>query len=225
MKVARSFFLLVVMATFVGCPGGGDDSPPPNPTPQSSFPAKVAPVGPPPFQCGAPGAATVTVLQKLNAFWESGVIPCACQADAYAAGCTMNAFVTPTGYGYIFYDRNFLDALDLSSGSKLPADFFMAHEFGHNIQLALGLNPPGKNRELQADCLGGYYVGFQQRSGQVKSAEVVSTFQFACQIGDPFVSPWWATGAHGTCPERVSALQQGVDGYFAGLLPGQACPV
>jgi predicted metalloprotease len=166
-------------------------------------------------------------MQKLNAFWESNVVACACQADAYAAGCTRNAFVVPAGYGYIFYDAYFLDALDSTTGSTLPADFLMAHEFGHNIQLALGLNFPGKASkaiELQADCLGGYYVGFQAKSGQVTSSEVISTFQFACSIGDPYASPWWAPGAHGVCVERTNALQQGINGYIAGLLPGQACP-
>lgn len=224
MKGTFRLLLAVFAATIVGCggSGSGDDT---SSGPRNSFPVKVAPVAAAPFACGDPGVSTQAVMQKLNAFWESSAIACACQADAYAAGCTMNAFVTAQGYGYIFYDRNFLNGLDAANRSTLPGDFFMAHEFGHNIQLALGLNPPGKFKELQADCLGGYYVGFQQKSGQVSGPEVVRTFQFACSIGDPIASPWWAPGAHGTCGERVNAVQQGLNGYFAELLPGQACPV
>ncbi len=222
MKVTR-FLLAVIIATLIACSGSDEDG---SNGLRNSFPAKVIPIGPPPFACGppfeGPGATTQAVMQKLNSFWESGVIACPCQADAHTAGCTNNGFVSQVGY--IFYDRNFLNVLDSASQSTLPADFFIAHEFGHNIQLGLGLNPPGKFKELQADCLGGYYVGFQQKSGQVKSSDVVKTFNFACTIGDPSISPWWVQGSHGTCPERVNAVQQGVDGYFAELLPGQACP-
>jgi predicted metalloprotease len=161
-------------------------------------------------------------MQKLNAFWQSGVIACGCDPGTLASGCAHNAFVTPFGYGYIYYDADYLNTLD-AQGSTLPADFLMAHEFGHNIQLALSLSPPGKFRELQADCLGGFYVGFQIRTGQVQQADLMQAFNFSCAIGDPFPSNWWDP-THGTCQERVAALSGGIDGYLAGLLPGQACP-
>jgi hypothetical protein len=224
--------ILTVSLVVSGCDGGGSDgnggntpnNSPTTPTLRDSFPANVHPAGPTPFGCLAPGAATQAVMQKLNSFWQSTVRACACDSVRLANGCFGNGFVTSQAYGHIFYDAAFLDDVDRRSGSPLPADFFMAHEFGHNIQLALNLSPPGKFFELQADCLGGYYVGFQARKGFVSQSEVIRTFQFACTIGDPMISPWWASGAHGVCTERVAALQRGFDGYNSGWLPGQACP-
>ena len=218
----RLVAVFIPVIVFSGCSGDGDSGNANPSGPQSSYAVHASPLGPPPFGCNPPGAATLAVMQKLNAFWQSGVQACSCDVVTLANGCAHNGFVHPTGVGYIFYDSAFLDILD-AQGSTLPADFFMAHEFGHNIQLVLGLNPPGKIRELQADCLGGFYVGFQARSGQVTQADVMSTFQFSCSIGDPFLSNWWDS-SHGTCSERVSALQQGFNGYFAGNLPGEACP-
>jgi predicted metalloprotease len=226
---AKSAAILLTSTLLAACSGGGEDdgasAAPPNPAPTSrdSYPAAVFPVAPSPFVCLPPGIATQAVMQKLNAFWQSGVVACGCDATQLAMGCRQNAFVSGNAYGYIFYDANFLNQVDAQSGSPLPADFLMAHEFGHNIQLALNLNRPGKLKELQADCLGGYYVGHQSRIGAVNQSELVRTFQFACAIGDPFVSNWWDQ-THGTCAERVAALQQGIAGNVAGGLPGQACP-
>jgi hypothetical protein len=221
MKLLR-LLLLVICAVASACGGGGGGTTNAKAS-IDSFPARIAAFGPPPFFCGQPGQATQVVMQKLNAFWQSNVYACACQPDALANRCAGNAIVYGNGYGYIFYDKDYLNGLDIATGSHLPADFFLSHEFGHNIQMALGLNPPGKGVELQADCLGGFYVGYQARTGQVTAAEVLKTFQFACSIGDPVVSPWWVSGAHGICTERAAALQRGIDGYLAGLLPGQAC--
>lgn len=223
-QVLTLFLLALGVAAIIGSGGGGggdgDDG---QGEPRNSYPANVAPSGPSPFGCPAPGVATQAVMQKLNDFWESNVQACSCDAFLLAQGCAQNGFVTPDAYGYIFYDAQFLNQLDQISGSALPADFFMAHEFAHNIQLRLGLNPPGKLKELQADCLGGYYVGYQARSGQVSFPELQRTFEFSCSIGDPFVSNWWDP-THGTCPERVAAVQAGFQGHMSGGLPGQACP-
>lgn len=222
---------MIAQLLLIGCGGGGgggsdgngdspSNSPPP---PQTSFAINISPQGPPPYTCLPPGATTQLVLQKLNSFWKSNVHACACDYDLLAMMCAHNGFVTPYGYGYIFYDRDFLQSIDTTSRSTLPADFFLAHEFAHNIQLALNLNPPGKLRELQADCLGGFYVGYQAKSGQINQTDLFQAFNFACSIGDPFISNWWDP-THGTCPERVAAMQTGFNGYFQGLLPGQACP-
>jgi hypothetical protein len=218
---------LLGLATFLlfACSGGGGDSNPPTSQPQplrTSFPAEVFPVGPPPFTCEAPGVGTLAVMNKLNAFWQSGVQACACDAFALASGCAGNAFVSAKGY--IYYDRAMMNRMDVVANSTLPADAVMAHEFGHNVQLALGLNHPGKIKELQADCLSGYYTGFQVNQGQVNQTDLMSTFNSTCGFGDPLFANWWEPGAHGTCPERVSALQQGINGYFGRLLPGQSCP-
>lgn len=210
-------------AILVGCGGGGDagaDSGAPPPSgPADSYPAHAGPLSAPPYACLTPGSSTVAVMQRLNAFWQSNVVACACDSFALAQGCFGNAF---GGNGYIFYDRDFLTYLDSTSGSTLPADFFIAHEFGHNVQTAFGAIPPGKVKELQADCLGGYYVGHEIRAGRVAQSELLSTFNFACSIGDPVASNWWDP-THGTCGERVSALQRGISGYNAMAAPLNAC--
>jgi hypothetical protein len=218
--------LLAVFLVGCGSGGGGEESSDNNntsnsPGPRTSYAAGVFPTGPSPYTCMPPGVATQSVMQKLNRFWQSGVVACGCDWFLLSAKCYRNGFVEPgTGYGYIYYDAAYLNEIDALSGSTLPADFFMAHEFGHNIQLALNLFRTGKLMELQADCLGGYFVGSQVRQGAVNQSELIRTFNFACSIGDP----WWLVGSHGTCAERVAALQQGIDGYNQGRLPGQACP-
>jgi|SRR5258706_1103711 len=224
MRIWAGFAIAATIVAVVAAWGGGSspsNSPPP--APRDSFAANIFPLAPPAFTCVPPGAATVTVMQKLNAFWQSGVVPCACDAALLAAFCAHNAFASPQTFGYIFYDAAFLNSLDVSSGSTLPADFFIAHEFGHNIQLALGLVLVGQAKELNADCLGGYYVGFQARKNLVSLADLQKTFAFACSIGDTFPSNWWDS-THGICPQRVAAMNQGFNGNLQGLLPGQACP-
>lgn len=225
----RLCLLLVTSIVLTACGGGSDNGGGGTSTtqgPRNSYPANVQPVSSlTPPGCLPPGSATQAVMQKLNAFWESGVRACACDVNVLPM-CSGNGFATPEWPGHIFFDAGFLNYLDASTGSYLPADFFMAHEFGHNIQIKLGLgqNSPGIVRELQADCIGGYYVGFQSRSGGVGIAEVLKAFQFACSIGDPTGTPWWDPRAHGSCADRVAAAQRGYDGYFRGALPGQACP-
>jgi len=211
-------------AALVGCGGGGGDDD--GSGPYRTYPAHVAPLTPPPFSCGAVGVSTTSVMDDLNYFWQSSAVACSCEFDAMASGCQGNAVVYGgQGYGYIFFDASLLDSIDASTGSSLPADMIMAHEFGHNIQLALSLpSSGGKFKELQADCLAGFYVGSRIGRGLATENSVIQTFNTACGTGDPFESPWWVPGAHGTCAERVTALRAGIDGYLSGLIPGQACP-
>lgn len=126
--------------------------------------------------------------------------------------------------GYIYYDSFALDQLDQISGNSLPADMVMAHEFGHTIQIWLSLSSVGKARELQADCLAGFYIGSRVRRRAATRQEVGTAFAAACNYGDPYLAPWYEPGAHGTCTERVGAVQQGITGQLSGYLPGQACP-
>lgn len=232
--------LLVVMflwAVVPGC-GGGGDSPPPQggdtkSVPTVSFPMKIEPVDPPRLQCGDPSVRTQAVIQKLNSFWGSKVRACACGNDV-GAQCQANAFVRPPtfgskgfGYGYIYYDADWLQALDTLTKSDLPSDSVLAHEFGHNIEIERADNPfflNSKTGELTADCLAGFYVGYQEQSDQVEKGEVTNTFDLACSYGDQTSSFWFERGAHGTCGERKGALEQGINGFLSGLRPEQACP-
>lgn len=232
MQRFSSFLVVMLMcAVLPGC-GGGGDSPPPQSggdtksVPTISFSMKIAPIGPPPFQCGDPSVRTQAAIQKLNSFWDSKVILCACRKDAEAT-CQGNAFVHPQGLGYIYYDADFLQGLDSNTKSDLPADNVLAHEFGHNIHRVRGDNIfflTSKIAELSADCLAGFYVGYQEQSGQVKRQDVANTFDLACDAGDQVFTPWFTFGTHGTCGERKRALDQGIDGFQNGLRPEQACP-
>lgn len=212
--------LLIISLSLTGC-GSGEQ----NATQEKgTFAANVVPLFPPPFSCPAPGPVTQAVMQKLNTFWQSAVVACVCAQDSLAAGCLRNAVVFSQSVGYIYFDRSLLVALD-QTGSTLPGDFVMAHEFGHNIQIRLNLpSSGGKFKELQADCLGGYYIGWLVKNNQTTANDVARTFGTACNLGDPGFSQWWERGAHGTCSERISALQGGISGYLSGVAPGQACP-
>jgi len=160
-------------------------------------------------------------MADLNQFWQSSVVACTCQSDAPGI-CQGGAFVG-TDPGYIYFDVYALERLDQISGSRLPADMVMAHEFGHSVQGWLGVGTVGKFRELQADCLAGFYVGSRIRRGGVSQSDISSTFATACSYGDPYLAPWYAPGTHGVCQERVAALNQGMIGNLAGALPLQAC--
>lgn len=238
-RLASCLVVMFMWAVLPGC-GGGGDSPPQQSggdtksVPTVSFPMNIAPLADPPFQCGDPSLRTQAAIQKLNLFWGSKVKACACGKDAEAE-CKRNAFVwlintfdlRHIGLGYIFYDADFLQELDSDMKSDLPADYVLAHEFGHNIHRIRGDNTfflNSKTAELSADCLAGFYVGNQVQSGQVKSDDVTSTINLACNIGDQGSSLWFESGAHGTCGERVNNMRQGIDKFLGGKKPEEACP-
>ena len=202
------------------CGDSGSDNPPE--ANGLSYPAGVQRLAAPQYSCGAPGAITQEVMQDLNRFWQSSVFACACSFDAPPV-CFGGAFVG-SDPGYIYYDVRAMDQLDQITGSRLPADMVMAHEFGHSVQVWLGLQSFGKQRELQADCLSGYYLGSRVRRGLASQSDLASTFAVACSYGDPYLAPWFEPGAHGVCQERVAALNQGIAGNLSGYLPGQTCP-
>lgn len=213
--------VIACAALIAGCGGGGDSADTAS-VPGQSYPLHIATSNSSQYLCGPVGQTTLEVMRDLNGFWGSNVTACSCQFDAPSI-CRGGAFVGGDP-GYIFYDTAALMRLDQITGSRLPADMVMAHEFGHSIQGALGLQTPGKFKELQADCLAGFYVGSRVRRGLATQADVANTFNVACSYGDPYLAPWYLPGSHGVCQERVSALNQGISGNLAGATPSQACP-
>jgi hypothetical protein len=191
-----------------------------------SFGVGSTPLGPPAFAvCGQPGANTAVFMNDINLFWGSSMVACACDSpDALQAGCQNNGMVLGATPGYIYYDRAILAQLTASTGLGLSAAWFMAHEAGHNVQIAFNLPASsGKNRELGADCLAGYFIGWLACTGRVPWSYTDAAFATACQIGDPFVSPWFAHQAHGTCAERQQAVSLGLRGFGNGQVPWVAC--
>jgi predicted metalloprotease len=210
------------LAIILSACGGGGDGNALQVTAGLSYPVGVRTQWPSQYLCGAPGPATTQVMQDLNGFWQSSVYACACQYDAPSI-CFGGGFVG-SDPGYIYYDAQALTRLDSITGSRLPADMVMAHEFGHTVQLWIGMQTAGKFRELQADCLAGFYIGSRVRRGLATQADVARTFNAACSYGDPYLAPWYEPGAHGVCQERVYAINQGISENLLGASPGQACP-
>ena len=182
----------------------------------TKFNFNIRPLTNPVSQCGLPGDLTMDVMNKMNEFWGS-------DAEACSVPGLSNGLVLHADPARIYYDPDMLGFWDEYYNSTLPADIFLAHEYGHVVQNGLNLENPYK--ELQADCLAGYYMGYENCQGNVSESDVMATYSHFCDIGNVAMNtPWWDTSAHGTCTQRVANLQQGFNGYKDGLLPGEACP-
>lgn len=207
------------------CTGTTPVGPGDNPDPSCpNFGGGSRPLSQPAFYCGEPGPSTVAIMADLNLFWRSQMVACACDTpDALAAGCQGNAFVLPATPGYIYYDRQQLQQLSDTTGAGLSAAWFIAHEAGHNMQLSAGMGfASGKARELSADCFAGFFVAWLGCTGRVDWQYSGAALVTACQVGDPFASPWFSE-THGTCPERQQAVSLGAAAYQRGEQPWQAC--
>lgn len=219
------FVVALCMAT--GACGGSSDSPtaPTIPPPVSgpacrTFGANVGPPFTPPIlACGPVGSITANLIGELNGFWQSRVQACSCLSPQ----CQMNGVVFTQDPARIYYDAGLLSAWDQQYGTPLPSDIFVAHEMGHTVQL--GLQLPVVHRELQADCLAGYFLGWRSCQGKAPQAEISQTFTNFCAIGTSSGANWFNPGVHGSCAQRVNAVQRGMNGYLTGQLPGQACPL
>jgi len=191
-------------------------------------PGYVAPLAPPALSCGAPGPTVVAIMNDVNAFWMSSIVPCPCGPDvpAQAGGpyCVGNAFAMTTSLGYVWYDPNKLASLAAQAQNDLGAAWFLAHEVGHNIQYKFGLfSQYTIGQELSADCLAGYYIGSVICRGLVTESAVSGALSSVCGTQDPVGTPWFAPGAHGTCSQRVNAVVTGINAYFSLIPPLDAC--
>jgi predicted metalloprotease len=93
----------------------------------------------------------------------------------------------------------------------------MAHEWGHHVQLLLGMVPrPGNALELQADCLAGAYARDAERRGLLNPGDITEAVAIAATMGDPLGLPQDAPGAHGIDDDRITAFMRG---YLDGV-PG-----
>ncbi|MCC6875161.1 MAG: hypothetical protein IT378_12710 [Sandaracinaceae bacterium] len=158
-------------------------------------------------------------MADVNQFFGNGVVACAYGIDQ---PFVMGNAVSYGGTGYVYYDPAFLHGMTSATGSMLPAAMVLAHETGHEIQ---GLSSTGGSlsiaRELGADCYSGYFLGYVVCQGRANMFDVMAAFDSACRAGTNL--PWWDPRAHGTCDQRVAAVQQGVAAYRAGASPLAAC--
>lgn len=191
----------------------------------ASFNIGARPLAPPPFACNLPpGPITVQTVGQLEALWHSDIVACPCEADAFANGCQMNAFVTGNGPGYIFYDAGFLATLSGMAMNDIAGQWMLSHEAGHVMQIALGLRTQFQiQTELSADCFSGYYLGSRVCDGSATESDVMVAVQTACGVGDPMGLPWFDPRAHGDCQARASAVQAGLQAYRMRVAPQVAC--
>lgn len=173
-------------------------------------------------QCGGYRSAnTAYDMQKINEFWGSNMYACTCSPAAQF--CAHNAYATPQTPGYIYYDPSLFLSLR-SHGSLLPAAWMASHEAGHNLQYAIGMNAAYSiARELSADCFSGYFLGWLVCSNQATQFDISTTLKQVCLTQDSAGVPWFDPTAHGTCSQRVSAVQNGMKNYAAGILASVAC--
>jgi len=191
----------------------------------------MAPLGPPPFFCGAAGPATLALMDDINTFWGSALVPCVCGPDVpapFGPFCQGNAFAANAMnylFGYIYYDPNKLAELQaIAGGSLLAPVWFLAHEAGHNVQATRGLASSYPIfMELSADCLAGYFVGWLACLGEINEFDVQGALMSVCSTQDSIGTPWFDPSAHGSCQNRMDATVWGMNAYFTGTPPAQAC--
>lgn len=192
-------------------------------------PLGMAPLGPSPFSCGAAGPVTINLMGSINEFWGSNLVACVCGVTSplgpYCPGNAAAAYELNAAFGYLYYDPNLLTNLQAYAGGSLLAPaWLLAHEAGHNVQAVKGLaSPLSIARELSADCLAGYFVGWLACQGEINEFDVEGTMVSVCATADSAATPWFHPTAHGTCQDRVNNTLWGMSAYFEGLLPEQAC--
>ena len=178
------------------------------------------------------------VMDRLTSFWGEGPRQI-CHYTTYDQGSTycgplapQNAFYCP-GQDVIGFDSVLLDMMYNQVGD-IGAVAFLAHEWGHLMQQRLGSQATrGKHMELQADCLSGLFIAWQESQGHFRAMDIPAAFDNMCRIGDPNPSTWFDPNAHGTCQERMNAFSTGYQGGRArmqtlcpnpGQIALQVCP-
>jgi predicted metalloprotease len=134
------------------------------------------------------------------------------QADSQTDG----PFYCPTDRG-VYLESGVMDSA-LSKYSDFGSAVIVAHEIGHHVQNLLGFNASITLHELQADCLAG---GWMKDASARRLLEVSDSLEAAGSLfnaGDPFASPWFFPGAHGSPQQRVEAFligfQSGAENCF-----------
>lgn len=169
------------------------------------------------FLCAPVSARSAAEMADVNRFWASNVALCGCAADQ--PDCSNATAMTG---GWIYASNDFVEGMR-TSGSNMPTQYIFAHEFGHELQGVFGVPSITQVKELQADCLAGYYLGSLSCRSLVTEADVVATLATACIIADGTGDPVSDLDTHGTCEQRVGAVVRGMRGYLANEAAFAAC--
>jgi len=188
----------------------------------ATFSFGISSVALPAYSCGAPGPLVSAAMTDINALWGSAVKACVYGPDQ---PYVQNNAVSHWGTGYVYYDPNFLAGLDYRGSSLLPSATILAHEFGHEIQgWFSGKQMPNIDLELRADCYAGFFLGWVECTGMANATDFFSTFRVLCEANAGGENlPWWHPSAHGTCAERLYAMQNGIYFYRSGQNATVAC--
>ena len=167
------------------------------------------------------------VLADLNAFWSEQFALAAREywmpetvilGEAIETACGwLSSDFGPGAYcsanGTLYYSPGSFLSFE-SEGHDLAVLTVLSHEWGHHIQLLLGINwSADKQYELQADCLSGVYARHAEDQGLAPAGALADTIRLAALSGDDKLLPHGAP-EHGSGAERVIAF---MNGYEAGL--------
>ena len=135
----------------------------------------------------------------------------------------------------VYFDLDFLAQLQsqFNAEGDLAAQYIVAHEYGHHIQNALGINAEMHRRqqqdprnanaysvalELQADCLAGVWANDAQSRNQFESrAEINEALGAAAAVGDDAIQQATQgrvdpeSWTHGSSAQRVKWFTVGYD--------------
>lgn len=221
----------LVFALIAGCAEPGAEDLQPEGVPAPAVPGKsdafcptvaafVGVTEPPQYSCAPLDVASAAETADINRFWTSQVAYCSCGPDYPSGQC--EGATAMTG-GWVYASLPFIADLR-TSGSDLPSAYVYAHEMGHELQGAFNIIPPIEQvKELQADCLAGYYIGSLVCKGAATKADVLATLATACVLADGTGDLAADLNTHGTCEQRAGWVAAGIDGYFAGKAAFSVC--
>ncbi|MBA3450833.1 MAG: neutral zinc metallopeptidase [Chloroflexia bacterium] len=175
----------------------------------------------------APGDLTNAVLGDIDAFWAGELANLG--YDYYAAGMVPVADVVYSSCGQfgpydnpaafcplddaVYYSVPLGQDIQTSVGDYAWITV-LAHEWGHHVQLVLGIEPELTiDRELQADCFSGAYAQHALQMGFLQEGDITEGVMMTILGGDPVEMEEMVEGAHGSSDYRVTAF---MEGYFNG---------
>ncbi len=132
--------------------------------------------------------------------------------EASSGGCAGPADDVAQNAAYCFddesitYDVTWLDSLLQNDGPAGPMTI-LAHEWGHHIQNLAGAPQISKQKELQADCYGGMYLGFLTDQGVLGETDIRDSLRTTYSVGDQpdEQGAWTDADVHGAPNERRQA--------------------
>jgi hypothetical protein len=125
----------------------------------------------------------------------------------------------------IYVDRAFLRHAHAVLG-EMVITTTIAHEWGHHLQALRGIGGEEytrRQREAQADCFAGAYIGALAQQGAYSAEEIAAAKAFLRSIGDRRPDALRNPHGHGTPDQRVQMFERGLNsGADACELPARA---